>query len=79
LQPQNIYENIDRRFGNWMNVCYKRQTFSKKPPLHKNGQLLQINKKSDSKKQEYPQNINIIAKCSLKKKPRDFLHIDAKI
>jgi hypothetical protein len=47
--------------------------------LHKNRQLLQTNKKSDSRRQEYPQNINIIAKYSLKKKPRDFPHLDVKI
>jgi hypothetical protein len=62
-----------------MDICYERQTFSGKPPLHKNGQLLRINKKSNLRKQEYPQNINIIARYFLKKKPRDFLHIDAKI
>jgi hypothetical protein len=62
-----------------MDVCYERQTFSGKPPLHKNGQLLWINKKSDSRKQKYPQNIDIIARYFLKKKPRDFPHIDAKI
>jgi hypothetical protein len=62
-----------------MDICYKKQTFSRKPSLHKNGQLLLINRRSDSKKQEYPQNIGIIARYFLKKKPRDFPHIGAKI
>jgi hypothetical protein len=62
-----------------MDTCYERQTFFRKPPLHKNGQLLLIKKRSNLKKQEYPQNIDIIAKYFLKKKPRDFLHINAKI
>jgi hypothetical protein len=62
-----------------MDIYYAKQTFSGKPLLHKNGQLLQINKRSDSKKQEYPQNIGIITRYFLKKKLRDFPHIDAKI
>jgi hypothetical protein len=62
-----------------MDVCYEKQTFSRKPPLHKNGQQLLINRRSDSRKQEYLRNIGIIARCFLKKKPRDFLHIGVKI
>jgi hypothetical protein len=62
-----------------MDDYYARQTFFEKPPLHRNGQLLLINKKSDSKKQEYPQIIDIIARYSLKRKPKDFPHIDVKI
>jgi hypothetical protein len=62
-----------------MDTFYEKQTFSKKPPLHRNGQLLLISKRSNLKKQGYPQSTDIIKRYFLKKKPRDFPHIDAKI
>jgi hypothetical protein len=61
-----------------MDIFYGRQTFSGKPPLHRNGQLLLISKRSDSRKQEYPQSTDIIKRYFLKK-PKDFSHINAKI
>jgi hypothetical protein len=61
-----------------MDAFYEKQTFSGKPPLHKNGQLLLINKRSNSKKQEYPQNTDTIRRC-FQKKLGDFPLINAKI